>query len=330
MSGLAPGVRIKLAPLSFESADTKYDVLIAACGYETRSRSTAESMEARPSEIWAYDYSDNRILAYDENADFFRASGTLIAVSAAALRDDLLSRLSDLERRCAKVLQVAVDISSMDRDRLASVVNALLADRSDPISVDFLYTPGQFDERMSGSAGTIRVNRPAMGLEGWASDPDLPLACILGLGFENELALAALESLEPSESFLFSPRGVDPRYDEIVETSNQLLAGSGSLRLLSYELDQPLTTFRSIESLVHSLVGRNRVVIVPVGPKIFALAAMLIGVGYGDEVSVWRVSSGADRVPEDRLPSEKIVGLRLFLDRSVEVEAEKPESVAVG
>jgi hypothetical protein len=198
----------------------------------------------------------------------------------------------------------------MDRDRLARTVAALTVDQAEPLLVDYLYSFGTFDESLVGSEGTVLVNRPVEGLEGWPTDPDSGLVCLLGLGFESRLALAAVETLEPSRTIALVPRGDDPRYDAVVDERNKGLLVDGALvGRHEYRVDDVLQTVLDLDASVTSLARRGRVVIVPLGPKTLALAAILVGTAHPTDVTVWRLSADDGRNTEDRVASGRVVGV---------------------
>lgn len=281
-----------------------YDYLVSACGYEGRSLAVAKSLEDRVAVHLVHEYGNERLFSYDKNKRFFEyLDANFLDLHTVDLRTILTQRGSGL--------RIAIDISCMDRD----LIGWLVAETSqlDPaviVSVDYFYTPGRYAPGLVGSAGTITVNRPARGLEGWATYPDRPLACILGLGYEGELALAAVESLEPSGLYAYSPLGVDEKYDQVVEVNNADFLRSMAEPCVYYDVKEPLTLYRSLYSLVRTLSVQSRVVLVPLGPKVFALACALVAAANTEHVSMWRVSSGEDRIPEERLAAGAPLGVR--------------------
>jgi hypothetical protein len=74
----------------------------------------------------------------------------------------------------------------------------------------------------------------------------------------------------------------------------------------AYPLSKPLDTFVQLESFVFGITRTHNLIVLPFGPKLFALCAMLVGMVH-PEVAVWRVSGGEDRI--DREPSGELFGL---------------------
>ncbi|TCK61335.1 hypothetical protein EDF27_3047 [Curtobacterium sp. PhB136] len=291
-------------------ATGRYAALIAACGYETRSSYVARAMKQRFGMVYAYAYAGPESSRYLENVSYFDEHAVLRRPSSA---DDFASVL---ERDIRFVLSssgtqaIAIDVSSFDRDRLSRIVRVLDVVGSErELRVDFLYSAASFDSHSSASDETVMVNGPLDSFEGWASDPSAPVACVIGLGFENVLALAALETLEPSKTIAFVARSDDERFqDRVVHDNNQLMR-SGELAVVDYDLMRPFDIVHKVESVVHSLVSSYRVALVPLGPKLFALACLLTAQAYGDQVTIWRVSADEGRDPVDREPTGRVAVL---------------------
>jgi hypothetical protein len=295
----------------------RYDALVATVGFESRATHIAQVLADRAGQVWAFDYQQNHVHSYNANRHFFQDA--IIEEPESAYRKSLMLLVEQLRGNLpidsqgqARVPRIAVDISCMDRDRLARTVLALTQDQTEVLQVDFLYSFGIFDENLVGSEGTVLVNRPVEGLEGWPTDPDAGLVCLLGLGFESRLALAAVETLEPSRIIVLVPRGEDPRYDAVVDKRNHgLLVDETLAGRHDYDVQDLLQTVLDLDASVTTLTRRGRVVIVPLGPKTLVLAATLVAIAHPTNVTVWRLSADDGRTPEDRVASGSIAGLTL-------------------
>lgn len=317
-------MRLRVCGLNALEEDRRYDALVATVGFESRATHVARQLSGRVREVWGFDYQQNHVHAYHRNRAFFSEHRILEEPDSAyrkrvaLLVEEVRSMLPADEKTGERVTpRVAVDISCMDRDRLARTVSALTVDQSEPIEIDFFYSLAQFEEGLVGSEGTVLVNRPVDGLEGWPSDPDAGLVCLLGMGFESRLALAAIETLEPHRTIALIPRGEDPRYDDVVLERNQdLLAGDMTLARHEYRVPDLLQTVLDLDATVTALRRRARVVIVPLGPKSLALAAVLVGIAHSENVTVWRLSADDGRHPEDRVASERVVGIAVTVEKT--------------
>lgn len=287
------------------------DLLIATCGYEKRSRYVAESGDVIAHRVIAYTYPHNHVLHYADNLEHFESLGVVQHLESndgfrEALVNDLAELLDSKERP-----HVAVDISSFCRERLSIIVRTLAQlGASSTIDVTFLYALATFDSHPASTHATVMINAPLYGFEGWTADPSKPVACVIGLGFEDQVALAALETLEPLHTFAFVANNADERFDHRVREDNGTLIHSKEVTELEYELRSPFDTLHTIESLVHTMISAHRLAFIPLGPKPFALLSLLIAQSYEDEIAVWRVSSG-EGDPQDREANGSITGLQV-------------------
>lgn len=294
-----------------------FDLLIATCGYEERSREVASRDIAFFESVRAYTYPTQRVHSYERNVEFFGSIGEL---RHPATTPDFCAMLaSDLREAASSEapLRVAVDISSFDRDRLGAVVRTLedYGMESDA-EVTFFYAVASFDSHSPSGESMVLVNGPLEGFEGWTSSPSLPVACIVGLGFENLVALAALETLEPARTVAFLAQSDDARFHERVLNDNAPLIRSDEVAVVPYDLDNPFGSLHSLEGVVHALRGDHRVALVPLGPKLFALFALLVAREYRDEVAVWRVSADQAGDIGDRAASGQVLELSLNIVRA--------------
>ncbi|GAA4723715.1 hypothetical protein GCM10023350_02460 [Nocardioides endophyticus] len=307
---------LQVASLASESGSVRYDALISMLGFESRARHIARILSSRVDRHWVFEYSSNQVLGYDDNAEFYNSIGAGpepvggfhegLREHISALRSTMPLDESTGERVTPRI---AVDISSMDRDLIANAVLACTQEQDEPLVVDFLYSCALFDAGLVGSEGPVLVNRPVNGLEGWSSDPDAGIVCVVGLGFEGRLATAAIETIEPHATLALIPRGEDDRYEDVVRTANATLLESLDVPPGEYNVNNVLQTVIDLDASVSGWSRRERVVLVPLGPKPFALAAILVGAAHPNNVTVWRLSADDGRQPEDRIASGTVIGL---------------------
>lgn len=290
-----------------------YNLLVATVGYEARGRYVPESAHSGifPA-VLAYVYNHNRVLSFEDNLAYYRSIGAVIVDDpGAAMASDLQGRLEEAWARDGQPsrLRVAVDISCMDRDRLGRVVRAVLTAAFAEVTIDFLYAIGEYDAGLVGSEGQVIVNRAVSGYEGWTNDPTQPVVAVVGCGVEARLALAAVETLEPSEVLWLVPQGEDPAYDSLIAQRNQALFDDSRTEPYYYAVTDPFLTISDLRATVGSIRDKWRVVLVPLGPKIFVLACLLVAAAFDTNVTVWRLSADDRRTPEDRYASGSVVGL---------------------
>ncbi|WP_188826492.1 hypothetical protein [Brucella endophytica] len=144
---------------------------------------------------------------------------------------------------------------------------------------------------------------------GWTSNPERPTALVLGLGYETDHAVGALEFLDPSATFAFFPIGSDPKFEkEVSEANSSFFELISSDRVIKYPVLSPYQTFWEMRSLILSLRGVARIVLVPMGPKIFSSLCLVSQRMFGDEISIWRASGHSLAMARDAHASGEIAG----------------------
>jgi len=265
-------------------------VLIFAVGYESRSLFVAKSRE------YAQRYGlllPDRGLSWRSNSAYVKKEGILswMVTESQADRSDTLSQINDRLNLQNVETSVDIDISSMPRWLIAEMVLfacELLKDGAAQVS--FVYSPGKYSAPVRRAPEFFEF-APLQGWEGWTSFPERPSTLVAGLGFERNLVLGALEELDPSGTWLYVPKGADDRFDRDVKDANlELFELVSEERVVEYPLLAPVQLTSDLGALCRSLVSRSRVNIVLAGPKIFSLAAIIVALEVGDEVSLWRAS----------------------------------------
>lgn len=219
----------------------------------------------------------------------------------------VLSRLSHRSNSDSHYL--LVDLSSTTRYRLAVILDALLKGGL-AVSVDFVYRLAEFTPPSRYSGPNVHVGPVSDSFAGWSTEPDKPPVAIVGLGYEENRALGALEHIQASEAWLFRPKSLIAEYDAALAQANRsLLENSPRERLFEYRVENPFDCFVVLELLIGRLRQSASPLVFPFGPKIFALCSLLVGALY-DDVAVWRVSGGPLEKAVDRLPALLTCGLR--------------------
>lgn len=293
----------------------RYDLVVAALGFEERCRYIAEAYGPEANSHIALAFSDRRELSYDENEKCLKMAGYDVFV----WRDDeVISRLVDVvsARRNSAVdaVSICVDISSMSRLRIASFVVAAraLALQIGRVEVDFVYAVAAYSEPPSVDAAPVHAGPVLPEFAGWTLAPEQPSCLVLGLGYEVDRALGAFDLLEPGDVWVAVPHSVSEDYEEALRGANaglfKLIADES--HKLFYYIDKPLDSFVRLESFVRGVSLTSRPIVVPFGPKIFALVSLLVGTVHPD-VAVWRISFGPYEPAVQRRPNGTVVGLQV-------------------
>lgn len=290
-----------------------YLAIVYSVGYETRSIFVANKFK-HSGRLVGVTFPSQRDGAFEKNLHWAELNGRVLDVSdedlffgelSAALVTDLrhFAAISPNERP-----RLLVDISSMTRRRIAECLRIFHEVLEMEIDVDWVYAPATFDgSQWEGQ--TIVTNAAVAGFEGWG-DPSLPVSCVVGTGFEGDLALGVIDDIEPEDVWALVPQGYSASHDaEMLQLNRNFLASIEPPKVLEYRVDQPLEALLRLDALVGGEISSRRIVLIPLGPKVFALVCALVALSAPESVTLWRVSSETSRPITDRRPDGAVVGL---------------------
>jgi hypothetical protein len=189
------------------------------------------------------------------------------------------------------------------------------------ISVDFVYTLAKFQPPPKRHTRNSAAGPVSSWFTGWWSEPERPLATVVGLGYEEDKALGIVEHLQAPDVWTLVPRSVELDYDAALDLANKRLIDLvPDAHRLRYHVEQPFQTFLALESLVDGLSQRRNTVLVPFGPKILTIISLIVALRHR-EIPVWRVSGGILQKARDAKPSGPVYGLRVtFSAKEPEVQ----------
>jgi hypothetical protein len=306
-----------------EIRTTKYSLFVAAVGFERRARFVASLMNPKAATKLATAFPDRHVHAFDSNLRWFQKHGFDIdEISTNAFQGYAQQKLGGVPTGEGP-MRILVDISSQSRHRIAAIVAVIQSLKCEqPIEVDFVYAFSKFSPPQE--EGPLEVIRPVLPeFAGWSSSPEQPTAAILGLGYELNKAVGALEFIEPARVWAFEPNGGDRRYASARRRANANLWNSlPEISRVPYKIAQPAQLFVILESLIFGLLQSYRPIVIPFGPKIFALCSVIVASVHFPRVAVWRATTGEGGPPVDHVPSGEIAGLRVRFSQRTSSEEE--------
>jgi hypothetical protein len=273
-----------------QPATLKFDFAIVAVGYERRCRRVTKEFAIEAKSGWGLEFGFLTDGSYRDNRTYFEDLGFNIIVG---LRDDAVDILTKAFLSNASATpSIFIDISSMSREMIANVALAIQRIRSQRVvSITVAYAPSRFSGAYS--PAPIRLASPIkLSLAGWSSQPEMPLGAIFGLGCEPDLALGALQLLEPNKAWIFKPKGIDPKFDAAMKAANLHIEDIFDVSNFGYDISKPTSARGRLEALLNAIDRSFRLIVVPFGPKIFAWIAMSTVIFTGrSNVGVWAFSS---------------------------------------
>jgi hypothetical protein len=268
------------------------DLLINATGYEERSSSLVKlgCVEAR--HFVSLLFEENKVLDFKHNlATMQGVSAKFVADPLDFFRNKFRLFANGLVEASGKKLRIGVDVSSMNRTMAATTLSSIFAYHNLVESLELFYVPAKFRPPKLTFSRIEQIGAVTPELSGFDSEQALPVALVLGLGYEYGTAVGLINQLEPQLTICLRAIGHDPRFEAAVRRANlQFDFSTYNVEISEYDLLDVRSAYRHIENIIYTLVGNFRVVMVPMGPKIFAALLVLIALKYFGKIAVWRVA----------------------------------------
>lgn len=303
--------------LEFASAKRcfKADLFIGAVGYETRARFCLEKLHDGITSILGLSFAFHNVLDHQRNLVAFESRGAHIMPGCGPnvpheIEKYVIAKGSGTD----EPIQLLLDISTMSREMMANVALAVdLLSKRRRLCVRVCYAPATFERPHQTPpmkiAGPVKPE-----FAGWSLRPESALILVMGLGYEENLALGAVSYLEPTRAHLFIPRGLDERYEPLVRQEASKIGRHISTVNLAYDLTNWPQSFSLLWRTFEQLLAEGRVVVVPFGPKVFAWNALCLSLlDEFREIAVWRFSADVEDKPKNRFASGQIASLDLTL-----------------
>lgn len=267
-------------------------VLIASCGYEQRSIqfSRVEEIESYD-RIFIVDYLSEGIHSYDRNKT--ELLDLLPADRTCWVQSDCLSELlSELRTLSNAGKSMDIDCSSMDRSALAKILSNVKVLSEGYNSLNILYFPQTFVPPTLHLEAVSRFGPISRQFSGSSRSSSERMCLIMGVGYEFGKAIGAQDYLEPDELYAFHPIGTDPRFEQAILKANSGFDFVGdSERIVTYPLYDPAALLDDLLALIDFKRQTHRVMLLPMGPKIFAALCLVIALRFHPDIRVWRYST---------------------------------------
>ncbi|QDX81646.1 hypothetical protein B9N43_10510 [Denitratisoma sp. DHT3] len=308
-----------------QEREVGYDLVLVALGYESRAIAVSTELLSFKDRIVAIGFDHNREAAYAANTSWYSSNGIRLLndISDGDFPQIIAKELEELASQRGSSLEpsrVACDVSCLNRFRIASILAAAIPlTQQGKITLDIWYALAEFQPPEGGFVQNEIVGPVHSRFAGWFRDPGRPIALVAGLGYEPGKVMGATEYLQASKVVAFMPVSLIKDYEPDLRQANEsLLAELGERDVIEYAVEDPVGTLAILDSAIRGLEEEHNVVILPLGPKMFSVLALLAQLFHADS-SVWRVSSGRHGLPRDVRSSGYFYGIGV-----------RPETIAVG
>lgn len=289
---------------------TDFDIFIAAVGYETRSSFVLKELSLNKfSKLIAIEFNSAHVFEFEKNKKLFQEYEAYFWDGNLDSIKENLERLLNCEYKESRQIVIGVDYSSMTRDIIATIISVISNYPKLNAIIQCFYAPAKFTPSENVEGPVTALGPVIPNYAGWSVNPGANNIAIVGLGYEYQRALGAIEYIDPYQAVFFFPRGIDTRYDDEVERVNANLFEyyDNKENVVNYNALDAYDLFIILRSLVAKSVTDNRVILLPFGPKVFFLMSLMSSEVIKGDISVWRVSGQENDEPKNREADGNIV-----------------------
>ena len=281
-------------------ADFKADIFITTLSFETRSTTVARIFEKSSCEKIALERGHCiKEFSYQDNSNYFEAQGyDIFRVETEVPDVDTL-----FQSLTGEQINVMIDCTSMSPNWYYEFFRWFYEkqDREGRVRMRIVYTMANY-VRQPGSCKVKEISdllqadiKPANGKK---------VALILGLGQEQNVSESINKMINPDLLYLFyADPPVEKRFVEKVFVNNHKLINKTPIRnLVAYPIRNGQAIYQSLIDTILPLRNEYSIVLIPQGPKIFSVVAMLVHMGYPDiriSYPLFKKPPAADRLPKD-------------------------------
>lgn len=280
--------------------DYEADLFIGGLGFESRSNQVARKFEKHSCRKIILDKKDAiKNISYKENLDYLEKQGFEII----RVENDVPDLSGILPSGNGDSYNLVIDCTNMSPRWCYEFFSWFDREQSmhDRVRMRIAYTPASYSRK----SGTARIKniydffkvevKPA---------PYKKTALILGLGQEKQVSDSIYNMVNPDIVYLFyADPPAEKRFVEKVFENNHKLINEIPIRnLIAYPIHNAQTIYQTLINTILPLRNEYSIVLIPHGPKIFSVVAMLVHLGYPDiriSYPLFRKRKVSDRLPLD-------------------------------
>lgn len=286
-----------------------FDLAIYGLGYESRATTAFKKFSSLSKKNIVIGYETNRnVVKYDENKLYYQENYVEI------YENDCESIIRTVKDNVIKLLEtvkepkILLDITVMSRHRMAYIIYNLLTDLNKGSLITICYNLSYYVEPPRGLQPVKKLGPIIDELSGDLGNLSMPTSIVFGLGYEEHKALGVYNYYDADYSYAFIPHNPYSDFESKVRENNAPLLDAISERnMFSYDVTNPYATYIDLKSLIISLTDISRTILVPLGPKIFAAIAVILGHELFPKLPVLRVSSLHSEEPVERASHKEVL-----------------------
>lgn len=276
-----------------ELLNEQVDIIIAACGYETRSSHLVQLAHFNAKRKIALLFKELPDFASrKKNEEIFLSKDyecyEIESNSAENINKVLHAVCKDFNDENVKIL---IDYSSMTRIWYGNIIQFLTNIECNirHLVIYFSYTPENY---FPVTSSIEKGNKPySVFLNQNQINTNKPIALVLGLGYDVNSAEYLNNFFNNPDKYLFVPNpSFNDKYTLLAKENNSgLINSSNPINVFQYSAANIEDIESKLRSVCLNLRLKYRVIIASLGPKTFSLASFLVNTRYPD-VEIWHVN----------------------------------------
>lgn len=300
-----------------------FDYFIAVCGYQPRCYFLASQAGLNATakfllKIDEQDNCDNR----KKHMDFFETTGFKSYAGSVTETAAIEQLVGEICNKNFERLNILIDYSCMPKKWYAVIMNNITRNnfKSKKINLFLSYTPKVFEQ-------TKKINNTEY-FGPIIHDKDnlskkKPVTIIAGLDNNAKLLHEAITRIRPLNILAFVPESkTDPDYTcSVTDNNKSLLEKLSANYIFRYDMNHPEAINSMLTSCCLDLRINQEVMIIPQGPKVFSMMALLLSIRYPD-IKLWEIigKNGMHAQGKGLPASDPIIVKASFLDDDNEEE----------
>jgi hypothetical protein len=273
-----------------ELRSEEFDYFIATCGYQPRCFYLADSIHSNaPGKLLLTIDEPGNLADRNKHMDIFIRNG-FRAYKASIMDSGAIRELvGEICNNNCEQMNILIDYSCMPKKWYSVILDNITYNnfKSKKINLFLSYTPKLFE----------KVKKPA-NAEYFGPIIDRkdslkekrPVVMVAALDNNARLLAKAIQQIRPHKILAFVPDcNSDPEYTlSVIENNKSLLDKLSKNNIIHYDVSNPI----AINSLLTSCCLDHRieyeVMVIPQGPKVFSMMALLLSIRYPD-VKLWEI-----------------------------------------
>ena len=169
------------------------DLFVMACGFESRSIYICQQLDVSPEKVFCAGFLDRQGTSFESNMKYLAGRGLSVVHTSDGEYGFLVRTAMEVAIRGKKRPRVVVDISSMNRYRIAETIEQwAVMSQEQEIELILAYAMA-IPAKAPSEVPFASVGELHPGFGGWSANPEWPVTALVSVGYEEGKVLRVLK-----------------------------------------------------------------------------------------------------------------------------------------